>query len=240
MTCDRYWREGILLVERGLPDPHREGCTDCQRAHASRDELIDALPLIGEGYTGDPRWQSNVWERIDGKPARALKWLWPVSGAFAVACLLLLLLSVGLVGGIQRPSPQQENAQDSLVPHEVLAIVKVVPRQDAMRSKPGNVDDHLQTVRVDDSLRISARLTSEIWVYYGEKMVLRCGPHVSADRCTTDATRRTIDMRLSRLGRYEVVVFEDAVGPPSGRLHEDLASLERAGIRVLNERIMVQ
>lgn len=239
MMCDRYWREGILLVERGLPDPHREGCADCQRAHASRDELIDALPLIGEGYTGDPRWQSNVWERIDGKPARALKWLWPVSGAFAVACLLLLLLSVGLVGG-DRPGPREENAQDSLVPHEVLAIVKVVPREDAMRSKAGNVNDRLQTARVDDRLRVSTRLTSEVWIYYAGRLISRCGPHISADRCTTDATQRMVDIQLSLLGGYEVFVLEDAVVMPSGQFHEDRAALERADIRFMHERIMVQ
>jgi hypothetical protein len=237
MMCDRYWREGILLVERGLPDPHREGCADCQHAHASREELIEALPLIGEGYTGDPRWQSNVWERIEGKRARA-RWHWLLEGVLAAACALLIWLGVGLRVGPDRP--QEENAQDSLVPHDGLALVEVVPRTDAMRSKPGNVNDRLRTARVDDRLRISARLTSEIWVYHAGKMILRCGPHVSADRCTTDAQRRRVEIQLSRLGGYEVFVFEEAVGPTTGRLYEDRAVLDRAGIRFLNERIMVQ
>ena len=237
MMCDRYWREGILLVERNLPDPHREGCADCQRAHASRDELLDALPLIGEGYTGDPRWQSNVWERLEGKPPRALKWLWPVSGAFAVACILLLLLSVGGVVALRGSRPGPHEVQDDVVAQDVvsneaLAIVKVVPRTDAMRSKGA--------VHVDDRLQISARLPSEIWVYYAGKIILQCSPHVSANRCTTDDARRIVDMQLSLLGHYEVFVFEEAVAPPTGRLQEDRAALERAGVRVLNERIMVQ
>ena len=28
MTCERYWRDGVVLVERGLDDPHRDGCGD--------------------------------------------------------------------------------------------------------------------------------------------------------------------------------------------------------------------
>jgi hypothetical protein len=109
-----------------------------------------------------------------------------------------------------------------------------------MRSRPGNVDAHLQTVHVDDRLRISARLTSEIWIYHAGQMILRCGPHEAADQCTRDARRMTVDMQLSLLGRYEVFISEGAVGSPSGRLQQDRAALDRAGIRLLNERIMVQ
>ena len=65
----------------------------CARAHASRQELIDALPLIGAGATGDPHWQAKVWQRLrDERPRARRRWLWQLTGAFAAACVLALWL----------------------------------------------------------------------------------------------------------------------------------------------------
>lgn len=234
MMCDRYWREGILLVERGLPDPHREGCADCQRAHASREELIDALPLIGEGYTGDPRWQSNVWERIEGKPARPLRWLWPVSGAFAVACILLLLLSVGGVGLGVRP----DRSQDVIAQNDEPNAVEVVPQPETMRATGAHVDD---------VLRIQLRPAAEAWVYRDGHLVLHCAPRGTAFACTpaADATIKPaangtrIEMKLSILGQYQVLTVDTPPAPPRGDLDEDLAALQRAGRKDRPIRISV-
>jgi len=38
---------GILLVECGDPDPHRDTCVVCRREHKAREELIRELPLVG-------------------------------------------------------------------------------------------------------------------------------------------------------------------------------------------------
>ena len=64
MRCEHYWREGILLVERGEPDPHRETCAVCRREHEIRAELVGAFPLVGPRSVGDPAWEARVWRRI--------------------------------------------------------------------------------------------------------------------------------------------------------------------------------
>jgi len=65
MTCERYWREGVVLYERGEIDPHLEGCVDCQQAHATCAQMIEALPHVGDDIVGNPVWQTQVLERID-------------------------------------------------------------------------------------------------------------------------------------------------------------------------------
>ena len=64
MSCEHYWREGILLAERDEPDPHRETCVVCRREHQLRAELVRALPLVGAMAAGDPAWKARVWRRI--------------------------------------------------------------------------------------------------------------------------------------------------------------------------------
>lgn len=69
MTCERYWREGVVLYERGVSDLHRESCTTCQDAHAVLMAMADALPLVGEDIVTDPLWKSKVLEAIDAEAA---------------------------------------------------------------------------------------------------------------------------------------------------------------------------
>jgi hypothetical protein len=64
-SCDRYWRAGVLLVERGEPDPHRDQCAACREAHAARDELVAVLSLVAATATGEPGWQARVWSGIE-------------------------------------------------------------------------------------------------------------------------------------------------------------------------------
>lgn len=213
MTCDRYWREGILLVERGLPDPHREGCADCQRAHASRDELIEALPLIGEGYTGDPRWQSNVWERIDGKPARA-HWRWLLEGVLAAASLLFLLIGLGL----QRPL-------------YVLPLAEVIPQSTAMRSK----DPH-----VDDRLRVTVGPTSEVWIYRDRRLALRCKAMERSPTCAAGPRGgMQVEMVLEDPVAYSVIMVDGPRTEPREGLDQTRAALQDAGVAYREESIVV-
>src|SRR5687768_11958929 len=88
MTCDRYWRDGVLLAERGEPDPHLATCLECRRAHEGREELLQALPLVA-AEPGPPHWEARVWRAIaQESPRRVPRW-WGVTGAVAAACTLI-------------------------------------------------------------------------------------------------------------------------------------------------------
>lgn len=207
MTCDRYWREGIVLVERGQDDPHREGCADCRRAHTSRQELIDALPLVGGGSTGDPRWQAHVWQRIDAEQRGARRrWVWPLLGVVATACMLVLWIGRNPFGAaMARPQ------------------VEIVPVGDAMRSLPTSVGS-LQA-SVGDHVRVSVGEASEVWIYRGEQLALRCAVHAAAPGCTPDRHGMVAEMTLDLPGMYHVLIVDVPVLPPTGAYDADRAAL---------------
>jgi protein TonB len=60
-TCDRFEREGILSIERGLSlDTHFDTCTECDVARHKYEALIGALPLSQPDVLPPPAWQSRV------------------------------------------------------------------------------------------------------------------------------------------------------------------------------------
>jgi hypothetical protein len=218
MICERYWREGIVLVERGLDDPHRDGCEDCARAHASRQELIDALPLIGMGVTDDPHWQTRVWQVIDGKPAGApWRWRWQLGGALAAAAVLALWI------GLDRAGP------GDVRPH--VAIIETGPPR---RSEGG-------AAHVDDLLQVFAGEASDVWIYREDHLELRCQAHAASDRCRPDPHGMTVEMVLSTPGEYRVIVTMAPFAlPPRGKLDDDLAALESASAAYKDEHLSVR
>ena len=103
MTCERYWQDGVLLVEQGQRDPHRDECADCRRAHTAREEMVRALPAVGASRTGDPGWQLKVWSRIarhEAQRARRSYWIGGGAAAVCAAAAVWLLLFRG-------PTPAQ-------------------------------------------------------------------------------------------------------------------------------------
>lgn len=226
MTCERYWREGIVLVERGLDDPHRDGCEDCARAHASRQELIEALPLIGAGDSGDPYWQAKVWQRIDGESARApRRWRWQLAGALTVACVVALWIGFGRV-----------RSDDVQLQDDVRSPIKIIHEGALMRS-----DD----AHVDDRLRVTVGETSDVWIYRAGRLVLECparrvsGP--ASDRCAPAAHGMVVEMILSVPGTYHVIVTAAPVAlRPGGVLDEDRAALETAGVSYKKDTVQVR
>jgi hypothetical protein len=205
MICERYWRDGIVLVERGLDDPHRDGCEDCARAHASRQELIDALPLIGADVTGDPFWQAKVWHVIDGRPARSpRRWRWQLAGALAAVSVIALWF------GLDRARPR-----------EVRPRLETIATGPVKRSGAAHTDDRLQVFAGKDS---------DVWIYREGRLVLQCRAHEVSDRCVPDPHGMTVEMVLSLPGEYRVVVTTAHFAlAPRGKLEEDLATLESAG-----------
>lgn len=204
--CERYWREGIVLVERGLDDPHRDGCADCTRAHASRQELIEALPLIGASYTGDPHWQAKVWRRIDGERAHApWRWRWQLAGALAVVCVVALWIGLGRTrpGGVR---PQFEIVEGAV----------------SMRSRSAAVGDHL---------RVTVGEGSDVWIYRADRLVLQCRARQVSESCAPDPDGMVVELVLSIPGPYRAIAVKaPPVALPRGGLDEDRAALESAGI----------
>ena len=221
MTCQRYWREGIVLVERGLPDPHRDGCDDCARAHASRAELIETLPLIDPGHRGDPHWQVGVWRRIDrerGPHAGELvsearsdrrraerRWPWQVAGALVVACAIVLWFAVG------------HNRPDDTRPRYEIELTA-----GTMRSK---------NPHVGDTLRVTVGEASEVWIYRADRLVVWCRAREASDECTPDARGMIVRTVLSRPVTYQVIVVEAPRAPPSAGLDKTRAWLESTSTR---------
>jgi len=212
MSCERYWREGIVLVERGLDDPHRDSCEDCMRAHASRQELIEALPLIGAGSTGDPYWQAKVWQRIEGERARApWRWRWQLSGALTVVCIVALWIGLG------RGRPDEVRTRDG-----IQSPIKIIAEGAPMRSG----DAH-----VDDLLRVTVGETSDVWIYRAGRLVLQCRARHVSDGCTLAPHGMIVELRLSIPVTYRVIITAAPVAlHPRGVLDKDVEALESAGV----------
>jgi hypothetical protein len=237
MSCERYWREGIVLVERGLDDPHRDGCEACTRAHASRQELIEALPLIGASHTGDPHWQAKVWQRIDGGRARTpwrWRWRWQLAGALTVACAVVLWIGLGRVRpGEVRPWIDGPPRVAS------LAQIEIISGGVPMRSRTGDAD--IDDAHVDDRLRVTVGESSDVWIYRDGRPVLRCRARQVSDGCAPAAHGMIVEMVLSIPGTYQMIVTAAPVAwPPRGRLDEDRGALERAGASYREKTVQVR
>lgn len=220
MTCERYWREGVLLVEQGRPDPHREGCLDCRREHEARAELVRAFRLVAT-ERGDTRWQARVWRRIalEERPKRT--WL-PWSGAVVAAAAMAVLTVVLLV-------PRSGPVEDIRPRHEIDD--GAVARRSGSRSPS-----------IGDRVRFYVASDQEARIYRAEVLLLRCTPSralVTAG-CSRDARGILAELELA-LGEYQLVsapanlaepTEEPALQRPTPQprtLDADLAALTNAG-----------
>jgi hypothetical protein len=221
MTCDRYWREGILLDERGERDPHRETCDDCRRAHRERDLLVRVLPDVGATSAGDPEWQSQVWRSIarqETSRARRSYWLGGLVAAAGVLAAIGLYLT-------RQPQPQAQ-AVAAVSPGEPLRVasarpqIEIVSSQSAVRSS---------SARVGDRVRISVRPGCEVRIYRAERLVLRCPAWQTSPGCTPDAEGLVADAPLTTAGDYQLVTITSVIVDPAGALDRDLAAVVDAG-----------
>src|SRR6185295_1010537 len=132
---------GILLVERGQPDPHRATCLDCRRAHEARHQLIRALPLVGADHTGDPQWQARVWRQIALEQSPPSRSPWWTRSAFAAACALAAAVCIVLG---RTPTPKDPRPRIEIISGEV-----------AMRGTSVHIGDRVRiAMAADDEVRI--------------------------------------------------------------------------------------
>lgn len=216
MTCERYWREGILLDERGEHDPHRETCDDCRRAHRERDLLIRALPEIGATSSGDPDWQSHVWQRIarqERSRARRSYWLGGALAAAGVIVALGLYLT-------RAPHPGAQLAEAHLGDAALRPVIDIISSRDAVRSR---------SARVGDRVRISVRPGCEVRIYRADHLVLRCPAWQTSPGCTQGVVALVAEAPLITAGEYQLVTITSAIVDPAGALDRDLAAVVDAG-----------
>lgn len=208
MRCEQYWREGVLLVEQGRPDPHRDGCLDCRREHEARQELVRAFLLVGAGEPGDPDWQRHVWRMISrDASARAPghRWVW-AGGALAAACVLAVVVlsrSGGGTPGAGRPR------------------VETIPSAVAKRSTSASVGDRV---------RISVLPSQEVRLYRAQKLVLRCSADAApATGCARDEGGLVAELELELSGEYQILIVLEGTAKLEGTFDRDAAALTSAG-----------
>jgi hypothetical protein len=206
MSCEHYWRDGVLLAERGAEDPHRDTCIECRRAHEARDQLVQSMPAVGQTTPGDPAWQMRVWSRIARQEAsRARRSYWVGGGLVAVAAAAAVLVwLVPLRGGGDADRPR----------------IEFVSGKAAMRST---------SARVGDKVKISVGRGQEVRVYRAERLLLRCPARAVSPGCASDAHGLVAEAELATAGEYQLVVIPSATAPPIGTLDRDLAAVVSAG-----------
>jgi hypothetical protein len=223
MTCERYWRHGIVLVEHGADDPHRDGCDDCARAHASRQELIEAVAMIGDDIPEDPYWQAKVWERIEGTHARPpWRWRWQLAGALAAAAVLVLWLCVG------RNRPEEVRPYVAVIESDVPIRATVV---NGDRRHSGHVGDHLFA---------RAGAISEIRIYRENRLVLQCPSQQASPDCVRDTHLTSVNLLLAVPGMYDVIIIGAPFALPPSRPDEDVAALETAAVSYEEHTVRVR
>jgi hypothetical protein len=243
MTCERYWRDGILRAERGDHDPHRDTCDDCRRAHRAREQIIRALPRVGAATPGDPDWQTQVWSRIARQETRRVRrsyWLGGALAACAIAVVCLCAIgrsseTVGIDEGRAR------RVDDPIALAQMTEDLEARRRQRDWRiASIGSTSPQLEIVsgrdakrstsaRVGDRVRIAARPGSELRLYRADRLILRCPAWRRSPGCAPDLLGLVADAELATPGEYQVVLIPIVTAEPIGALDDDLAAVVRAG-----------
>jgi hypothetical protein len=163
VSCDHLDRGGLAAHELGSPDPHVEGCADCQAALAAYARLGSGIADTGASFQPRGDWQARVLAAVarDEAPRRRW-WAWllvPAALAATAAIVLLVLRSPS------RPAPTP-----------TLALHVAVERAGA----PKRTLD----ATIGDRLTVHADAADAVWIYREDRtLVARCtGP------CTVDLT----------------------------------------------------
>lgn len=204
-SCDRYWREGVLLVEQGVADVHRETCEACQEAHASREVIVRALPLTGGEGRAD--WQQRVWQAIarDEAERRApSRRPWVIGGLALAAAVIAIVVLV-----------PREQAPERYVTAVTIEKGPVVKRGGA---------------QVGDRVRTLLDPADEVRIYRRNELVFRCGPSTVGAACTRDERGRVAVYELPTAGDYTIVIITKSAVEPRGGLDADLAALVDANV----------
>ncbi|HEV8631012.1 MAG TPA: hypothetical protein VGV61_11900 [Thermoanaerobaculia bacterium] len=210
--CNRFAEEALLRIEQGLPlDDHFATCPDCLEARAVYERLRAGIASLEGDLAPSPRWQAEVWRRIEARRARRRGWLpWVLATGLAAALAVLLLLRTpaGDLGSVSLRADVQRGA--------------AVLRGDEAR--PGDL------LRLVASTGGAAH--AELRVYRNDReLVLRC-----ADRqpCVRSGRSLRAIVALDAVGSYQplLLVGEQPFPPPTADLDRDAAAALARGARV--------
>lgn len=226
-ACDRFEREGLLLLEQGLPlAPHFDACPDCREARAAYRRLTERLAAADAGLEPPPRWQAGVWAEIARRSEarrrrRRAWWLAPAGAAAALAAVLIL-----------RPGapPAPAGLGVTLEPRGGS------PAEPAWRGGEARPGDRLILEAATGGDRFA-----ELRIYRDDaELVLRCSEEAP---CVRDGDELRAAFELPAVGSYQplLLVSDDPLPPPAAGLDADAGRALAAGARVeLGDEVRVR
>jgi hypothetical protein len=119
---------------------------------------------------------------------------------------------------------------------DVQRRIEIIHEGAPMRSDEAHVDDHL---------RVTVAKNSDVWIYRAGHLVLECparqGSGQMSDQCAPDAQGMVVEMILSVLGPYHVIVTAAPVaGRPGGVDDEVRGALLSAGVSYKEDTVQVR
>jgi hypothetical protein len=211
-VCDRFAREGLLCLERGLPlAAHFDDCPECRAAREQHERLRAGITGLSGTHTGRADWQARVWAGRDRRRARrARRWLWLMAPAVAAAAAVLFFMGRSGPDGpilsytIQRGDQGATSLRsDHVQPGDTLVV----------RAVAGDARAELRLYRADRAL------------------VLRCSEEPP---CARRGDLLLASVPMDERGRYQIVFLRADRPPPepTGELDRDIAAARRAGATV--------
>lgn len=218
MSCDRFEREGLALLEAGqaLPE-HFTHCPDCLAARERYRELGSALREAGAELEPAGDWQARVWARVRQreavreKPGRRFGLLW-----------LPALAAAGLTAALALPS--------WLRPKPGLTL-EVAPAGAVRRGGEAHPGDRLQL-----RAHLGEAAFAELRLYRNDhELVLACADEPPCER---HGDRLEAQLPLPAVGRYQTLLIFSGSPLPAlpGSYDGDAGAALAAGARVIEGR----
>jgi hypothetical protein len=199
MTCEHFAREGLARQEAGKPDPHVDGCADCQAARATYRRMTDALADVGADLRPRDGWEDEVLAKVRA-PAPVRRW-W--IGAGLGGALLAAAIALVLMRGRRPP--------------ERVASIERVASGSAVRG------GDLWTS--GDSIWSISEGGGAVWIYRGDALLRTCdAASIDPPRCVRHG-RGVRAWVPTRVGTYHVFAFQSPPPPVAPATYDEAKAI---------------